>query len=331
MQARFKQAIAGRITLLGSVILLSSTLFSQQVEQFSLIRENAFTLNPALAGMEGWLHGTATFRKQFTRIDQSPYTAMLAFDGELRDQHLGIGGYLIHDVTGPTGKSAATVSVAYNIPLYKKYDARFTNKRSNHTLSIGVALSVVQYRLRGDQLDPLHDNDPGLYTSKGNRIFPDASVGVYYKYKQNFYVGFSVPQMMGLNINYLGNDGQAQIRKVQHINLLLGGKIEWARGNFSIDPVAAFRWVKGAPPQGDIGLRFNMYKVFWIGANYRSLNYAIFEAGFNVKDQFRLSYAYDLKCTKYRADIGSTHEITLSFVANKKYYVYRGKGPALRF
>ncbi|MFN8298908.1 MAG: PorP/SprF family type IX secretion system membrane protein [Chitinophagales bacterium] len=304
---------------------------AQQVEEFSLLRENAFTLNPALAGMNGWLHGTATFRKQFTRIDQSPYTAMLSMDGQIDGKNIGIGGYLIHDVTGPTGKSAATVAVAYNIPLYKKYSARYSNGTSKHNLSIGLSLSAVQYRLRGDQLAVNDPNDPGLYTTKGWKFFPDASFGIYYRYKQNFYVGVSVPQILGLNVNYRGNDGFAAIKKMQHVNVLLGGKIEWARGNFSIDPVASFRWVKGAPPQGDVGLRFNMYKIFWLGANYRSLNYAIFEAGFNVKNNFFLSYAYDFNFSKYRRDMGATHEISLSFRIEKKSRIWRGTGPALRF
>ena len=93
---------------------------AQQVEEFSLLRENAFLLNPALAGTQGYIHGVATFRKQFTQIDRSTYTAMLAMDGEIREKRLGVGGYLIHDVTGPTGKTAFTASVAYNIPLFKK-------------------------------------------------------------------------------------------------------------------------------------------------------------------------------------------------------------------
>lgn len=319
----------GWLFILGMVCLLGAK--AQQVEEFSLIRENAFTLNPALAGMNGWMHGTATFRKQFTKIDQSPYTAMLAMDGEIFSKNLGIGGYLIHDVTGPTGKSAITVSVAYHIPLWKKYGARYSNRRSYHNLSIGVSLTAVQYRLRGDQLLLDNPGDPELYTTKGSKIFPDASVGIYYRYKENFYVGVSAPQILGLNINYRGSDGFAKIKKVQHLNILLGGKIEWARGNFSIDPVAAFRWVKGAPPQGDVGLRFVMYKIFWLGANYRSLNYAVFEGGFHVKNYFHLSYAYDMNCSKYRRDIGSTHEVSLSFNIDKKDRVFRGKGPALRF
>jgi type IX secretion system PorP/SprF family membrane protein len=286
---------------------------AQQVEEFSLLRENAFILNPAIAGTQGYVHGTASFRKQFTRIEQSPYTAMLAMDGEIKEKRLGVGGYLIHDVTGPTGKTAATASIAYHIPLFKKHSARLSNGRANHVLSIGASISVVQYRLQADKLLLDHPNDPELYTSRGTRIFPDASFGVYYKWKDKLFAGVSVPQIMGLNINYQGNDGNAVIKKVQHVNVLVGGKVEWARGNFSINPVAAFRWVKGAPPQGDMGLRFVMYKIFWIGANYRSLNYMVCEGGFNVKDVFRIAYACDFNFAKYRRDIGSTHELSLSF------------------
>ena len=291
LQAKFSSLHYSKFVVRYSICCFLSLIsyhstFAQQVEDFSLIRENAFVLNPALAGMQGWLHGTATFRKQFTRLDQSPYTAMLAMDGQIDGKNIGIGGFLIHDVTGPTGKSAATIACAYNIPLWKKFGTKYTNRKSYHNLSIGIAVSVVQYRLRGDQLILDNPGDPELYSTTGYKIFPDLSAGIYYRYQKNFFVGFSVPQMMGLNVNYRGNDGFAKIKKVQHINVLIGGKIEWARGNFSIDPVAAFRWVKGAPPQGDVGLRFMVYKIFYLGANYRSLNYAIFEGGFNIKDKF---------------------------------------------
>jgi type IX secretion system PorP/SprF family membrane protein len=320
-----------KITLLLCLVGMLGVAKAQQVEDFSLMRENAFVLNPALAGMQGWLHGTATFRKQYTKLDQSPYTAMLALDGQFTKMHIGLGGYVLHDVTGPTGKTSITVAAAYNLPINKKHAARYSNGKSDHVLSFGIAISAVQYRLRGDELLVNDANDPGLYTSKGFKFFPDASIGVYYRYKNNFYAGVSAPQLMGLNVNYRGNDGLAKIKKVQHLNVLVGGKIEFARGNFSIDPVAAFRWVKGAPPQGDVGLRAVMYKVFWLGGNYRSTNYMILDAGFNIKDKFTLSYAYDLNLAKYRRDIGSTHEITLSFKIEQSMRVYRGKGPALRF
>lgn len=312
-------------------VVLTLQLNAQQVEEFSLLRENAFTLNPALAGMSGWIHGTATFRKQFTQIDRSPYTAMYAMDGEIKDKHVGIGGYFIQDQTGPTGKTGVTVSVAYNLHIFKKMAARYTNNRSDHILSFGLSISAVQYRLRGDQLLLDNPDDPRLYENRGFRVYPDASAGIYYRYKQNFYVGFSVPQMLGLNINYRASDGNADINRVQHINVLIGGKAEFNRGNLALEPVASFRWVKGAPPQGDIGLRITGYKIFWLGANYRSLNYVVFEGGFNVKNSFFISYAYDFNCSKYRRDIGSTHEVSLSYTIPKSGRVWRGVGPVLRF
>lgn len=314
-----------------SVVCCLLSVKAQQVEEFSLLRENAFTLNPALAGTQGYVHGVATFRKQFTRISQSPYTAMVALDGEIKQKNLGLGGYLLHDVTGPTGKSSATFAVAYNIPLFKKYSARYSSGKSDHVLSVGAAISVVQYRLQADKLLLDNPNDPELYTSRGSRIFPDASFGIYYKWKNKLYAGVSVPQIMGLNINYQGTDGAAAIKTVQHVNVLVGGKFEWARGNFSIDPVAAFRWANGGPPQGDIGLRFVTYKIFWVGANYRSMNWMVFEAGFNVKDYFKIAYAYDFNFSKYRRDVGSTHELSLSFSVPTKKNVGRGSRRGLRF
>ena len=120
------------ITLLVCCVLCFGSVYSQQVEEFSLLRENAFVLNPALAGTQGYVHGTATFRKQFTKVEQSPYTALLAMDGEIKEKRLGIGGYIIHDVTGPTGKTSGTVSIAYNIPLYRnKYQTMHRDKFCN--------------------------------------------------------------------------------------------------------------------------------------------------------------------------------------------------------
>lgn len=294
------------------LLVFGGSAKAQQIEEFSLIRENAFVLNPALAGMQGWIHGTATFRKQFTQLDQSPYTAMFAMDGQIVGRNVGIGGYIIHDVTGPTGKTAGTISVSYNIPIFKKF-YRYSNGKTAHNLSIGASVSFVQYRLRGDQLVVNDAGDPDLYTTKGSKFFPDASFGVYYRYKNNFYTGLSVPQIMGLNVNYAGADGSAQIKKLQHINFLVGGKIEFARGKFSLDPVGALRWVKGAPIQGDVGLRAMAYKIFYVGVNYRSLNYMVFEGGVNVRNTFSISYAYDFNFSKYRRDIGSTHEVSLWF------------------
>jgi type IX secretion system PorP/SprF family membrane protein len=305
----------------------SAAINAQQIEDFSLLRENAFILNPAVAGTDGWLHGFATFRKEFLQINQSPYTALYAMNGLLASKNIGLGGYLMDDVTGPTSKAEANLAFAYNLPLAKRY----SNAEPDHVLSFGASVSIVQYRLDGSQLHPNNPGDPGLVNTSVYKIFPDATFGIYYKYKDNFFAGVSIPQIMGLNIDYQGKDGTAEIKTVQQFNLLLGGKIPFNKGKLSIDPVADFRYEKGAPPQGDIGLRFTVKNLVWVGYNYRSLNISVFEAGFNVKDIFKLSYAYDLNMASYTQEVGGTHEICLSFNVIKTSKIWRGVGAAPRF
>ncbi|HWB62955.1 MAG TPA: PorP/SprF family type IX secretion system membrane protein [Chitinophagales bacterium] len=317
----------------GFILLLISfgLVKAQQVEDFSLVRENAFILNPAIAGTEGYVHGFGTFRKQFLQIQESPYTAVLGATGQIAAKHIGLGGYLIHDVTGPTGKSGASFAFAYNLPLQKKRSAHYTNGDVDNTLSFGVSISVVQYRLEASQLLLDNPGDPKLFSQNGFKIFPDASFGIYYQWRDNFFAGISVPQIMGLNVNYRAADGTAEIKRVQQLNFLVGGKYAWARDKFSINPVAGLHWENGGPPQGEIGLRFNMYNIFWLGFDYKSVSYGVFEAGFNVKDVFTIAYAYDLSLAKYRPDVGASHEISLGFNIIKSTRVWRGVGPALRF
>ena len=315
--------------LLIALVFLSASLamFGQQIEDFSLLRENAFVLNPAIAGTEGWMHGVATFRKEFLQINQSPYTALLAFNGQIASKNIGLGGYLMDDVTGPTSKIGANIAFAYNLPLKKKYN----NADPDHILSFGASVSIVQYRLNGSELQPDNPSDPQLTLLQATKIFPDASFGIYYRYKENLFAGFSVPQIMGLNINYHSADGTAAIKTVQQFNFLVGGKIPFDRGKLSIDPVADFRYENGAPPQGDAGARFTMFNLVWVGCNYRTLNQVVFEAGFNVKDVFKLSYAYDLNTASYTQEVGGTHELSLVFNIPKSSKIWRGVGAAPRF
>jgi len=316
-----------RIFLLIATCILNATSFSQQVEEFSLVREAAVALNPAMVGCRGFVAGTGVFRKQFTNIDRSPYTAYLSMEGQLEEKNVGIGASFIHDQTGPTGRTGGTISAAYQFNLGKKRDLlslateheRFNNDQT-HMLCIGISVSVFQYRLNGSELHPETQGDPTLYTNNSFKVFPDASFGIYYQWRNKLYTGISVPQVVGLNLDYQGKDGLAKIKRIQHLNFLIGGRIPIIENKFSIDPVGALRWVNNAPPQADIGLRFTLLNSFWVGVNYRTVKSVIFEAGFEIKNRYKLCYAYDLQASKFRQDIGSTHEILLAIRFSRKTF-----------
>lgn len=309
------------IACISSLMVIGGKVNAQQIEEFSLVRENAVALNPAMVGIKGFLAGEATFRKQFTQLNGAPYTAYLMMEGQVADKNVGIGGSVIQDQTGPTGKTGVTLSASYQLKLGKKYNTSSTpsghyNTEADHMITFGLSFSLMQYRLNGSELLPNQQGDPQLFTSNAYKLTPDVAFGVYYQWMNHLYAGVSVPQVMGVNVNYTGRDGVSAIKTVQHLNFLIGGKIEIVKHIFSIDPVAGFRWVDKSPFQGDAGARLTFMDGLWVGALYRSANTVVLEAGLEIKGTVKLSYGYDYHFSSYSMDIGPTHELTLGFRFN---------------
>lgn len=299
-------------------LLVGCVVRAQQVENFSLIRENAYVLNPALCGTKGYFNTTASYRHQFTNIASAPYTIFLGMEGQIAQKNLGIGGYLINDQTGPTGLTGVGVSLAYHFcfnknDLFKGENLSY-NTEMRHMLTVGIGVSAMQYRLNGDQLHPEDPNDPDLDKIRRYQYFPDANLGVYYQYRDRFYAGISAPQLLGLNLKYALANGTSEIRKVQHLNFLVGGKIRFKKNKnkFFLEPVAAFRWTQNAPFQIDAGLRFTAFQNVWIGATYRSTSQLMLDVGLVILDYVRICYAVDLQVGGLTQQIGVSHEVAVN-------------------
>jgi type IX secretion system PorP/SprF family membrane protein len=162
------------------VLLFAGHMSAQQIEEFSLVRENAVALNPAMVGIRGFLAGEATFRKQFTQLNGAPYTAYLMMEGQVADKNFGIGASLIQDQTGPTGKTGLTVAASYQLKLGKQYKYAASsvghyNTESDHMITFGLSVSLMQFRLNGSELQPNQPGDPQLYTSNAYKLTPDVA------------------------------------------------------------------------------------------------------------------------------------------------------------
>ena len=307
---KYKSLSAAALLLL---VMAAGSTRAQQVEEFSILRENAVALNPAMVGIRDFLAGEVTFRKQFTQLNGAPYTAYMMMEGQVADKNFGIGGSLIQDQTGPTGKTGLTMASSYQLKLGKQYKSSATetghfNTESDHMITFGLSISIMQFRLNGSELIPNQQGDPQLYTSNGYKIMPDVAFGVYYQWMKHLYVGISVPQIFGLNTNFTGRDGISAIKTVQEFNSLVGGKYEIIKRKFSIDPVA-----------GEIGTRFTFLDAIWVGGTYRSLHTFVIDAGMEIKGMVRICYAYDYNFSSYSMDIGPTHELTVAFKYHQNY------------
>ena len=302
--------------------------FGQQLPIFSLYRENSFVLNPAITGSEGTGILAFTYRDQWSEIEESPRTVSAGYRMPIYYQKdrfqragnfIGVGGHLVNDKTGPTAYTQLSLTYAYHISFAKInpfHWARFLRK--SH-ISLGLSLGLNQHRLNASELIPDQPNDQLVASADRSKFLPNAGLGVYYYY-DNFYLGFSSPQIIPLKVKFESNDGISTLQRENHFFLVAGGKIPMGgkvpRGyehKFYIEPMVWLKYVKDAPYQADAYFRFRHKNLAWAGLGYRTSKTIIIDAGFMIKKALKIGYAYDLQVSRLSSYLGNTHEILLSY------------------
>lgn len=302
-------------------IISSSTIFAQQLPDFSLFRENAFLFNPAVAGTDQESVIGLSIRKQWTNINQSPTTVAAYFQTGIENKNIGLGATIFNDFIGPTNFTGITGSFAYNIVLSEEKPGISHYK----VLSFGLAASIMQYRINGTKiiLDQAQDN--AILSGRSSQIYPDAAFGIYYK-SRTLFASASIPQLLQLNVPFGTDDGQtSKFKKMQHYYAMFGGRIfvgknkDAISNQLYIEPAVNFHYIINSKPQAMISSRFAMKDVFFVGLGYRSLSTLMMEGGFTIKKQFSVSYAYDMGAGNVRQDVGQVHELGLVFNFGKNF------------
>lgn len=303
------------------LLVFGTELIGQQLPDFSFFKENQFAYNPAMAGNEQNMFVYLSARRQWSKIDKSPTSINAAFHTPLKNDALNVGATIYNDFTGPTSYTGIGGTFAYRI-IFSRYRPGVSEYKA---LSFGLSASVVQYRLNGHLLELDDPNDPEVIAASGSQFFPDASFGIYYHTKK-FYVGAAIPQLLYLNVPIAARENKTTFKKVQHYYLAFGGKIFIRDGynlrDLSIDTDFNLHYVIGSPPQGFASARFTVEELCFVGLGYRSVSALIFQAGVTIKNRFDIGYSYDLELSNIRGDLGSVHEVYMSFELKKKMFGY---------
>jgi len=309
------------MTSIYAVVLLifCTTTSAQQLPIFSLYHENSFVLNPGMTGAED--HGVvaATYRDQWSGMDGRPRTMSGSFRSPIPRTKMGLGGHVVNDITGPTSYTGITLTYAYHISFKKVSPFGWAKFLRNSKISLGVALSVNHYRLKSSELVLENPNDLAVSDNNQSQILPNAGAGIYYYYDK-FYLGFSAPQLIPLRAEFDASDGTSTIERENHFFTTVGGKIPLGgkvpKGYYNklyLEPAVWFKYVQGAPYQYDAYLRVRHKNFVWAGVGYRSSKTLVLDAGFLIKKQLQVGYAYDLQVSSRRADLGNTHEILIAY------------------
>jgi len=136
---------------------------------------------------------------------------------------------------------------------------------------------------------------------------PNIGAGIYYSSKQ-WFVGLSVPKIVQnvqdiQEINYIDQ---------RHYYFTVGGYINASR-MLKLRPSAMLKVTENAPFALDGSLAFIFYDKLWLGGNYRLEESAGVFVQYQVSNQFKIGYAFEMATSKLRTHNAGTHEILLSY------------------
>ncbi len=304
-----------RILIIFILLIQTALCNAQQLQMMSEYTYNGFVLNPGMLGWEGISAVSAVYRHQWTEMPNAPKTAALSFRHHDDRRRMTFGGYLIHDQLGPTGFTGVSLNYAYTIP-FKSNNGYLKNNK----LALGMSLSGLGYRLNGADLRYQDANDPLIIQNNMSRFYPDFGIGALYS-NDLYYVGVSIPQLIPFKINFEGDQVLSSIRRMPHFYIHGGAMVNIFNNMYPIPKhnhnIMPSFWIKYTPT-APLNINFNLHYIFdnlfSVGVGYGSEGTCIADFSIYFLKNYRIGYAYSFGLNELAPQLGSNHEIMLTYV-----------------
>ena len=286
------------------VILLTATMtaLSQNDPIFTQYLTNVQTVNPAYAGMWDKKGFQLLTRQYYVGFDRAPLTQNISLYSPVKNENNGIGLNLMYDRLGYETRMHLTFDYAYQVRVNWDSFLRF-----------GVKFGFLNYDnyLTRVKLYPDYKDDVMFQEDIEIRFLPMLGVGAIY-YAENYFIGFSVPQM--INNNFLANRNNYSTLAELSYGYLTGGYVYPITSILTFKPSALLKGALGYPLQLDVATNFIFLERFWFGTMYRTNHTMAVVAQWLINRNLKIGYAIDYSLSKdiRRYHIGS-HEVMLGY------------------
>jgi type IX secretion system PorP/SprF family membrane protein len=284
------------------LLLLAMGAKGQQVPLYTQYMFNKVIYNPAVAGIDKYFQIRSNHRFQWVGMTDAPLTNALSFFGPHRTMPMGYGGYIYHDITGPTSRTSLTGVYAYNIQVMPGI-----------RLSMGLSAGVMQYRVDGTQITLKDPSDLALQGEVHTSWVPDANIGLYL-YHDDFWVGASTAQLINTKLK-LYEPGTG-INKLKTHFFLTGGYIWEINPDWKLEPSAMLKGTAPRAIQFDITTRVIWLDMVWLGLSYRTNDAMSVLLGYSYENRIYFGYSYDITLSGLRQYNTGTHEIMFGYRFN---------------
>lgn len=282
---------------------------SQQINQYTQFHLMEFVMNPAVAGNNPYFDARVNYRDQWRGITDAPRTYTLALHGPIWEDKMGLGGYVYADVLGPQRITSFQLSYAYHMNVTDKYK-----------LSFGLSAGLLHWVIEGSKIELQSYNDIAWSNGYAPVLKPNFTTGIRF-HGDNFYVGFSVPQVVGGKLRLYDDYANTPSELNRHYQVM-GGYTYEINDDFTADAAAMGRYVMGINNFDFMG-RAIYRDMVSLGVSYRSgfaqnsLSAIGIIAGYEFENNLMISYSYDIPVGKINGATSGSHEITLGMRFNR--------------
>ena len=282
-------------------VLLSGLVKAQQDPQFSLNMFNIYSVNPAFSGSYDQFNALAIHRSQWVGFDGgAPVTQHVSVEAPVYFLHGGAGVSLLNDKIGNEYTRGVNLSYAYQTKLTKKSE-----------LGVGLSVGFMDVGFEGEWVTPGNDqglDDPSIPTIGSNDIVPDLGLGLYYRMKA-LYIGYSVTHLNQAVAVYVDDTRDFEFKR--HHYLTLGWKHE-VNSELVMRPSMHIK-TDQVSTQIDFNVNLNYGEHLWGGMTYRLDDAVVVIAGYNINENLKFGYAYDITTSDLKSESSGSHEILLRY------------------
>ncbi len=284
-----------RLVLILSCFGLFFNAFGQLDPLYSQYQFNQQMINPAYSGAYEVMSLGLNSRFQWAGLQGAPVTNTLTASTSF-GRTVGAGAVLIDDRLGINRTTEFLASGSY-----------FINTANQTKIGFGVQLGFVNYRFDLTDLDPEVLNDPELRIADENYTKPNLGFGIFMM-NPKYYIGFSVPRIVESKID----DGVAESTRYSRHYYLSAGYLLASSSFVDMKITSLLRMVEGQTSV-DLGAMLILSNTIWAGFSIRNLNTVSISGQFQINQQFRVGYTFELPTTDLIYSSAGTHEIMIAY------------------
>lgn len=282
----------GKSGLLPALIHVFYLLFfheskAQQQPLQTMFWNHYSVYNPGATGVNNTYYAASSSRLQWAKLNRRPITQMLLFDYKIAKIKSGIGVNYTYDQLGYQASNNFNLNYAYHLHLNK-----------DKILSAGVSFGYEKIAVDYTALNALTLNDPNITVSQNFSLF-NLGTGLLYQ---------SPHLLIGLSAAQINQYRDSNFKNVRHLYFCSVGTFN-LNAKFQLKPAIYFRHTDVASLL-EANIRTVYLKKYWFGSSFRVNNSLSFMAGIDIKEKYRISYAYDYFKFNF-INPGATHEIGL--------------------